>query len=1217
MSEVTITPFLLALDFVQNAVDPTALNEYMKQNYKKEVIFLNGMDFLDSGGRVSKSETKSDRKSRHDGSSAVAKGIKTKIDADVTKLLDAKKKAIAASEKAAAKTKDGAPKSGKKGKSPADSKPNAPFDGLIDVLYLIQNYPYLGNQVVDMENAGYPIDAFFAIIPEAGAEVTPYTKKLEKSGRVQQKKTIPGCDLDYTNNPNCYPPARWPLIRPSVSKKVAFLDVKVPSDVESAFKEIEKAIISVVQSREQFNEQFQNRKFVEIPSIVPNLTYDNFIDYLSSHAEDYTNGLYIQLQAHKFRTTKPSPPPTIAEMYEELFNLELQTLNRKVVVADKKEVPDPIFNLDSPSSVLPLIYKLKKWKFTQENAAACSAVTSFVTTPTNQYAYAGTKFDQMIASVNKKYQLGLPNSFFDWSQWNISCEYQTVVEEVQDAISQASIVETYLDDQLGVLFLLTLAPVSKTNGHILSSYNMPQMISDLGEYMNLFLTAPQQETKKGRGPQSPAAVIKAKEDPLCLLPSIPSRFAKQDNLIYRLPLTQTNAEKFSSSYVFKSNMRIEITRDILPSGITFGSHIFFKDLFSIVSLKERTVFTVVEGLKILIEPPFRVTILFLEQSIYYDGRDLVCKSSNENAMIIAEDNSFILKDDEGRPTIAYPNGTIARYENDRWSCVDVEGIAYRKNENGELEKLDIPHGKITDVATHTDYHIRPDEIEYYIEADGSRKIMFRLNFTIDQKPDRMQFDIPNFPIIQSSDGTKSMDINVCNVTFKGESATVTCAEYKLSITPECINIAHNEADIYITPTRIEIKTDNQVLVADEDGTERLGEVPAEPPKKKVEIVKSRFGDVYPIKETLLEPQLNDLYHIFVPRFFYIRDDLSATEFLRQDVLPPVEKENRSTLLHPSGCECKILTRHTMNEEQIPRIYIERSPLSKPERANIMKGLHIPKPNANKKKEKKVENVGMGDIDSQEDNSMMEAETVRQSILYDTRVFTQALANCLDRAHQSFLNDNTPEPEVVEDKPPIPPVTPNPRILIMQYNKYRNNLQSFWDAPEGTFSMPAETHEHSPRPQSPRMALFDPPRFFDSKEGDIPPETEEDPKPSSPRNKQLTRSTSNGSSKGITRPRTLSTNTSAIAFGRVKANNPAKFSMAVTNSGTTPLHYTVTSPKNPLLKVLTPPGVVYPGLKMNLEVELLPGSPQEIIDSLVIKTPLFQMPIPITATIVDE
>lgn len=1222
MSEVTITPFLLALDVVQNAVDYTALLEYMKQNYKKEVIFLNGMDFLDSGGRVSKNETKNDRKSRHDGSSSIAKGIKSKIDGDVSKLLDAKKKAIAASEKAAAKTKDGAPKSGKKGKSPSDSKPSAPFDGLIDVLYLIQNYPYLGNQVVDMENAGYPIDAFFAVIPENGAEPTAYSKKTEKSGRVPQKRTIPGSDLDFTNNPSCYPPARWPLIRPSVSKKVAFLDVKAASDVESTFKEIEKAIISVVQARDQFNEQFQDRKFVEIPAVVPNLTYEAFKDYLTTHPDDYTNGLYIQLQSNNFKVKPPLPPPSLQDMYENLFNRELQTLTRKVVQFEKIDPPDPIFNLETPSSVVPLIYKLKKLKITPENAAVCSAVTSFAATPANQYAYAGAKFDQMIAAVNKKYQLGLPNSFFDWSQWNISCEYQSIVEEIQDAISQASVVESFLDEQAGVLFLLTLAPVSKTNGHILSNYSMPQMMSDLGEYMNYFLTQPQQETKKGRGVQSPANIVKNKEDPFSLLPSIVSRFLKSDSPIYRLPLSQSNAEKLSSSYVFKSNMHVEITRDIIPSGITFGSHIFFNEIFSVVSAKERIVVTLVEGLKILIEPPFKVTIIFIEQSIYFDGKDMVLKTSNQDAMVISEDSSLVMRDDLGRPTIVYANGTISRYENDVWTSVDAEGVAYRKNEQGEMEKLDLPRGRITDTAAHSDCIIRPDEIEYFIQDDGSRKMSVRSALTIDQQKDKIQYDIPNFPIIQCSDGTKTMEINVFTITFKENLATFSSEDYKLTITPEYVNINHKNAELYISPSRVEIKTDNQVLVADEDGTERLGEVLSEAPKKKVEVVKSRFGDVYPIKETMLEPQLNELYHTFVPRFFYIRDDLSATEFLRSDVLPPVDKECRSTLLHPTGCECKILTRHLADPEAIQRIYIERQSMSKPERANIMKGLHIPKASKQKKSppketnENKLVEGGINDIDSQEDNVVVEAETVRQSMLYDTKVFTQALTNCLTRSHENFLKELQPEPEVEQEPLAMPKVTPPPRVLIMQYNKYRNTTDNFWNSPEGTFSMPEETHEHSPRPQSPRMALFDPPRFFDENEGDKPPEEIEEEKPVSPK-KTLTRSVSNGSGKGTTRPRTLSTRTSAIAFGKVKANNPAKFSMSVTNSGTTPLHYTVTSPKNPLLKVLTPPGVVYPGLKMELEVELLPGSPQEIIDSLVIKTPLFQMPIPITATIVEE
>ena len=1208
MSEVTITPFLLTLDIVQNAIDYSALSEYIKTNYKKEVVILNGADFLDSGGRASKNETKGDKKSRHDGSSSIAKGIKSKIDGDLVKLLDAKKKSIAASEKAAAKQKDSVPKSAKKAPKNGEQKQALPFDGLIDVLYIITNYPYLPSQIRDMDRAKIPLNGCFAIIPQNGAEPIPYiSKKPDKSSRAQQKRSITGSELDYTQNPQCYPPARWQSLRPTAPLKTAFIDVKaVADDAEATFKEIEKAVVAVYSSKDNFQTQFGNRKFVSLPSIKPNVTYDIFLDYLIEHPDDYLNAIYLQLQSSNFKTSPPPPPPSIHDIYESIFKKQHEAINRKVIIFEKAESPDPIFGLDPPPAIVPLVYNLRKWKFTSENAAVCSAVTSFVTMPSNQYAYSGSKFDQMVASVNKKYQLGLPPSFFDWSQWNISTELQTAVDEIQDAISTSSIVETLLDDQLGVLFVLTLAPVSRTNGHLLHKYFMPPTMEGIGEYMKYIADAPPVEVKKGRNALTPANVIKNKADPFSLLPPVPTRFNDPNQPIYRLPLSTTNNGDFSTSYVFASNLRTEIRRDVTPSGITFGSHTYFKDLFSISATQDRIIISVIEGLKVIFEPPFKVTVLFIEQSIYYDGVDLILKTSNENPMLIAKDNSFIMKDEQNRPLIVYPNGTIARYENNEWIYCDSDGNAYKNGENGEKIDLNLKHGKITDIQSHVDYHIRPDGIEYYVKDDGSRKIMFKIDFSIDQQPDKTFFDILQFPIIQAEGPTKTMEINKFEISFTDKTAELSCDEYKLTCNNDTLYVHHDDADMYFTPNRVEIKSCDRVLVADADGTERYGEILEEAPKKKMEIVSSHFGNVFPVKETMLEPQLNELHHVFVPRFFFLRNDLSATEYLRADVLPPVMKESRSTLLHPSGSECKILTRHNLDPESVPRIYIEHQPLTKQERVNIMKGLHLPKVPKGKQKQQ---------VPEDEDQAMIEAETVRQSIIYDTRVFTQALSNCLERAHECFLNENTLEPEQEEERSFMPPITPEPRILIMQQNKYLGKCESFWDSPEGAFSMPDQTTPHDLKPQSPRMALFDPPRFFDQSnpEEDKPPKFDITP-PTSPKN-NMSRSWDR-SPKNITRPRTLAAQPSAIVFGKIKAHSPAKLSMAVTNSGKTPLHYSVTQPKHPLLKVLTPPGVVFPGLKMILEVELLPGEPQDIVDSIIIKTSQFQMPVPVTASIVE-
>ena len=45
--DVSVNPMIAVIDVVQNAIDYNALTDYLKTNYKKEVVFLNAQDFSD------------------------------------------------------------------------------------------------------------------------------------------------------------------------------------------------------------------------------------------------------------------------------------------------------------------------------------------------------------------------------------------------------------------------------------------------------------------------------------------------------------------------------------------------------------------------------------------------------------------------------------------------------------------------------------------------------------------------------------------------------------------------------------------------------------------------------------------------------------------------------------------------------------------------------------------------------------------------------------------------------------------------------------------------------------------------------------------------------------------------------------------------------------------------------------------------------------------
>ena len=84
---ITIKPFFVTLDVIGNCIDLQVIFDYIRINYKKEVVVLNANDYIENSGRHS---SKGDRsgKIRQDNSTNVARGLKIKIDNDYSKQVD-------------------------------------------------------------------------------------------------------------------------------------------------------------------------------------------------------------------------------------------------------------------------------------------------------------------------------------------------------------------------------------------------------------------------------------------------------------------------------------------------------------------------------------------------------------------------------------------------------------------------------------------------------------------------------------------------------------------------------------------------------------------------------------------------------------------------------------------------------------------------------------------------------------------------------------------------------------------------------------------------------------------------------------------------------------------------------------------------------------------------------------------------------------------------
>ena len=721
--------------------------------------------------------------------------------------------------------------------------------------------------------------------------------------------------------------------------------------------------------------------------------------------------------------------------------------------------------------------------------------------------------------------------------------------------------------------------------------------------------------KKMRNPPSPASIIRNNGNFSLLMPPLADKVSQAPN-IYGMPLAVSNCAEFAAPYYFLSRLKVVINRNLISGSPTFGYKAYFKDLVELSATSKNVMFIPVEGIRVMIDYPFVVTLLFNEQSLRYDGENVIVKSSGEDAIVITKDRALI-KNDSDVKMIVLPDGTIGKQIDGQWSYVTSDCLTYVKTEEG-VQTVEKRHSQIEDIATHTTSYIRPDDVEYYIKDGGTRKILFSNELSIEQSEEKTIFDIPNFPVLEASESI-SISLDRFEITFKDKTAKISCDDYTITVSEDLTLFENPEAEMCLSPGQCEFKSGDQVLIANEAGIERMTQVGVEiPAKKKIEIYDTHWGKSIPIKESLTEQQQLDLHKLFVPRFFAVRGDLSGCEFIRSDTIDMTDITVKEVVLpHPSGNDCQLKSYH--HQTRMPVIFVANEPMTKPERATLLKGLHVPKP---KKKKGVTEEI--------DENVISEAEGARESYISDAKIFTSAMLNRLQMNTTEYIEETTPPPPEPPEFLLVPPPTPEPRILEMQASLYQktveglveNTVLNYWDSTEARFAMPLHEPRVLERPLSPRVRLFDPPREPKHQNFDAP--VSEPPAVKSPR------ASPGRTSRAVplaskTRPTTVKATPDIINFGKVKANTAASASIVVTNLGKKPLHFAATQPNNKHLKVLTIPGVVFPGLKMTLKVALEPVKPQKLPETITadftvtlkeVKQDPFEMKIPVTVTITE-
>lgn len=1228
--DVIVNSFIATIDVVQNSVDLNLFIDYCKTNMKKEIVFINAQDFAESIRVSSKIDAKGGHRSRHDAYRSVVKGIKTKIDTEKAKMLETKKKWANALEKQRATLASG--KSSKsRSKTSVSEFFTHFFDNKVDILFIILNSPYLPAQLNYLIKEGIKIDSFFAFVPAEGAKEIPYVSKrtvestepTTKKASIAKKTSILGSEYDYSANPNVYPPARWLAIKPTAPPSIAFIETPAQEETESLFKELEDQIVKLVKASEQFREFENGKNFIILPSVEPKIDLTELVEYLIDHPGDYINAILYRLQKHNWSTSMTPPQNGPKVLYNSIFKDNTDDTGRKVVYYEHQHQIEAFYYPKDNHVVLDLLYNIKKWKLNEDCLLAFNAISNFIMNPDAFHAYAGQKFDLMVQMINKKYMFGLPLAFYDWQKWSFSVPIENVCDTLVEAIHDCLIIESILEQATGILWLLVMKPITRVMGQYFKTYQMPNTMNDITEWINNIF-GQELPLKKSRQPPTPANIVKNNMDHSILFPPFVQRFENSDGNIYKLPISVMNHFKFYVPYLFDTGLNVQLAHDMDQLNHSLSLHVMYKDIFEILRTPDSITFIPVDSLKLYItQDPYTINLFFNEQSITYDGNMLNLKTTGDfGTILISDDGSLIKTHKKGLPIIIKPDGTIGQQISEKeWIYTDSSGEQMLKK-GKSMKPTNAKHTQITDAATGITTIIRPDGFEYYINPDGSRKIIFEIDFTIEQSETEITYDIPTYPIIHKNGSKMNLLIDRYNILIDGSNYKFSCDEFSIEVDKGFTHLYSKAVEYYCDEVGNQFRSNDDILVADSTGVECLGKTGQEiPNKKKIEVIDSKWGKFVPIKTTLTENQNVELHKIFVPRFFAIRSDLSATEFCRPDT---IDKEGVTTIEnqipHPTGCPMNIISFH--HPEKHPQIYVQNNALSKPERINLLKNLHIPKP-AKKSSKKESKNTFS--------SIQLETLAVHDCILDNNSIFFKTLSLYLEKTHEQYLYDLLPPEPIPDPVLIIPPETPKPRLLEMQHQIYEKPIKkpgdekdmNYWKSRDSSFAYPLKEDHRPETPLSARIALRDPPRFFKPEKARpiIVDEDEDDKKMTKTcRSPQRTFRRSARPKTAACQPRrpltALHTKKQVINFGNVKVGDKVVEYVIMKNNGKNPLHFHYSPLDSNELTILTPPGVISPGLSVQIKVELYSKEAKEIDTSFRFQTPESDVRIPITANIIE-
>lgn len=1227
-SDVTLSSFIISLDIVHPNFDILTFSDFVKANYKKDFIVINATDFVDQvGGRSSRSDARGEKKPKVDNSTSISKGIKSKIDQELSKLIDSKKRHLAQQEKAKGKESK---------KNKHTSEQQILFDGQIEAVFCIINFPYTALQLKALEDACVDLGAFIAIrspvITTQLSDAMLQHKNNDKSARATAKRSqIEGSDMDSTVNIGVFPPLRWNQLKPNAKIDLVFDSLITGETHEEAFDALQKEIGKIIRGRNKFKETFENRVFKLIPPSKLNLNLEIFKKFLQKNPGNIYDAIYYYLFKNGYlQPPAVQPPETSNDKIQNMFQKLLRDVSRKYVAnpvkPDNDDFLGPIVTYPSLPSIFDTVYKLITWEPVEERGLAERAVINFYANNDQYYCAAGHQFESLAMQMNKKYQLGLPSAFFDWSNWCYFKEHPDVMDHLEDALQGALVVGSVMEESVGILWVLTMSPVAKQIGWTRKQLFYPMVIDGISEWFENVFEKPEVVEKKTRGAEKIADQIRNNKLS-SILPPINARLDKQNEPIYILPVANSDTIALSTPYLFSGGLRINVLRDIVNGRPTFRVKTMIDP--SLEFITDTITSTVAEReYKVMFGPTEEMTVFSDTFSARLTKDKLVLTAINESNIVICANGDIVFVRN-GEKFAITSEAFIGRLKEDGWHWTERNGMTYTAKNGQKLQCNNDRIMPIVNMYTKIKKYVRRDNLDVEEHDDGTLIVKFAQNFVIRHSQGTSYFTLPGFPDITLKSGIFSFSF--MEVSFVGGTSgkfSATSDKFSANYENSSANFVVNESIINVANGVVQAKCKEEILYTSKEGIERFGTIqqPDEQVNRKLEPIKSIWGNVVPMKDAQPDQRLLDLHKVFCPRFFAIRPDFSATEFIHKSQIPAegfkqYDGEERFSLDE----RYNIVTLHKDNE--IPHFYFKQEVPDKQSRFSILKTLTIPKPkpqrpstsSSRKKKQNEVVEDPMDILDEAENNRLAFTESRKNLGMF--------MENIVNIREEKFMDEIHPIEPPPEPQPPQPPLTPSPALLIAQMQKSSkkpNEGLNFWDSPECLFAAPQEQKRVEPKVEDARMHMHDLVTPEMSPEKDAPPETESARKSPDkvkmasplPRTSPSTPQTSTRMYRTeVSRPQTATGQHSAD-FMTIHVGDVALQTVKIQNMSSDQMKYSFSQPTHPDITILTVPGVLASGLSLTIKIRFTARKVEKVRASFTIVTNQGNIPIICSATVIQ-